>query len=123
MKRNSSIELARILSIAFILLSHFSLWSNWDSSLQDFFNYSLTMIYQPLGKFGVYIFVLITSYFSLGNCKNKLATPQAKLRGKSEYLLKVKIIATHYMIYEYVLLQFEKLLLGFDTSRYVAVIG
>jgi len=65
MKRNSSIELARIMSIAFILLSHFSLWSNWDLSHQGFLNYGLTMIYQPIGKFGAYVFVLITSYFSL----------------------------------------------------------
>ncbi len=67
MKRNSSIELARIMAIAFILLSHFSIWSSWDASRQGFLNYGLTMIYQPLGKFGAYIFVLITSYFSFKN--------------------------------------------------------
>lgn len=65
MKRNSSIELARIMSIAFILLSHFSIWSSWDASSRGLLNYGLTMIYQPLGKFGAYAFVLITSYFSL----------------------------------------------------------
>ncbi|AMV69614.1 hypothetical protein AH70_02140 [Pediococcus damnosus LMG 28219] len=65
MKRNSNIELLRIVSIVFILLSHFSLWSEWDTSHHGLFSYALTMIYQPLGKFGAYAFVLITSYFSV----------------------------------------------------------
>lgn len=55
--------------------------------------------------------------------QEQVSHPAGEVAGKSEYLLKVKIMATHYMIYEYVLLQFEKLLLVFDTSRYVAVIG
>ncbi|MCT3027112.1 hypothetical protein EFN35_04270, partial [Pediococcus parvulus] len=61
--------------------------------------------------------------FFLRKLQEQVSHPAGEVAGKSEYLLKVKIMATHYMLYEYVLLQFEKLLLGFDTSRYVAVIG
>ncbi|PIO81345.1 hypothetical protein BSQ38_06625 [Pediococcus damnosus] len=77
MKRNSNIELLRIVSIVFILLSHFSLWSEWDTSHHGLFSYALTMIYQPLGKFGAYAFVLITSYFSVKKILIQLNTKKS----------------------------------------------
>lgn len=80
MKRKSNIELSRIMAIAFILLSHFSLWSHWQTDQQSSLNYLVTMLYQPLGKFGVYIFVLITCYFSLKENQDVMSYERKQLK-------------------------------------------
>lgn len=56
--RDSKFELLRIISMIFIVISHYSLWGNWDKANR--FKY---LIYQPLGQIGVCVFVLISGYF------------------------------------------------------------
>lgn len=67
-KRNSNVEILRIVSMLFITLHHFSLWGQGNRSdalmesgqgLQAF----KAMIYLPLGDIGVYAFVMITGFY------------------------------------------------------------
>lgn len=68
-KRNSNIELLRIISMLLIILSHFSVFSGVDASklplgINRFF---LEVI--KLGNAGVIIFVLITGYYNINKEK------------------------------------------------------
>lgn len=66
-KRNSSIELLRIISIFFIVLSHYSVHNGVDnSSLSLGFNRFLLEI-SSLGNIGVILFILISGYFMVEN--------------------------------------------------------
>ncbi|WP_131501427.1 acyltransferase family protein [Lactobacillus crispatus] len=56
--RDSKFEILRIISIIFIVISHYSLWGDWDNANK--FKY---LVYQPLGQIGVCVFVLISGYF------------------------------------------------------------
>lgn len=62
-KRNSSIELLRIIAMLFIILSHYSVHGGFrlDTINNDFNRYILQVII--LGNLGVDIFVLISGYF------------------------------------------------------------
>lgn len=69
MKRNSNIELLRIISILFIVISHYSVHngiSNYDLPLG--FNRFLLEI-SVLGNIGTIIFVIITGFFSINQEK------------------------------------------------------
>lgn len=60
MKRDSKFELLRIISMIFIVSSHFSVFGNWHEKGKDIIS---TMQFQPLGQIGVYLFVMISGYF------------------------------------------------------------
>ncbi len=60
MKRDSKFELLRIISMVFIISSHFSLYGNWHGKDKNIIS---TMQFQPLGQIGVYLFVMISGYF------------------------------------------------------------
>ena len=62
-KRNSSIELLRIIAMFFIVLSHYSVHGGINIKAMDFsFNKILLQIIS-LGNLGVMIFIMITGYF------------------------------------------------------------
>lgn len=56
--RDSKFEILRIISMIFIVISHYSLWGKWNDANK--FKY---LVYQPLGQIGVCVFVLISGYF------------------------------------------------------------
>lgn len=58
--RDSKFELLRILSMVFIIASHFSVEGNWLINKHNFF---YLYLFQPLGQVGVYCFVMISGYF------------------------------------------------------------
>lgn len=59
-KRDSRFEILRIISMIFIISSHFSLYGNWADKNKYIIS---TMQFQPLGQIGVYLFVMISGYF------------------------------------------------------------
>lgn len=59
-KRNSKFEAMRLLSMLLIILSHYSLETNWNVSGKDAWK---TLFYQPFGQIGVDLFVMISGYF------------------------------------------------------------
>lgn len=59
-KRDSRFEILRIISMIFIISSHFSLYGNWADKNKHIIS---TMQFQPLGQIGVYLFVMISGYF------------------------------------------------------------
>jgi len=62
-RRNSNIELLRIISIFLIILGHFCLQTDWEFSHTSYLLESLIHTFWIGGKLGVDIFVLITGYF------------------------------------------------------------
>ena len=56
--RDPKFEILRIISMIFIVISHYSLWGKWNDANK--FKY---LVYQPLGQIGVCVFVLISGYF------------------------------------------------------------
>lgn len=66
-KRNSSIEILRISAMFMIVLSHFVTHTNWNGSTINFSFNSIIINSLKLGNFGNTIFVLISSYFIIGN--------------------------------------------------------
>lgn len=58
-KRDSKFELLRIISMLFIILSHYSLKTNWG----EYKGTWGTDFYQPFGQIGVDLFVMISGYF------------------------------------------------------------
>lgn len=60
MKRDSKFELLRIISMIFIISSHFSLYGNWLNKTKHIID---TMQFHPLEQIGVYLFVMISGYF------------------------------------------------------------
>ena len=67
-KRNSSVELLRIIAMLFIVISHYSVHGGIDIKALDFsFNKILLQI-STLGNLGVIIFMMISGYFM---CQNK----------------------------------------------------
>lgn len=64
-KRNSSIELLRIIAMLFIVLSHYSVHGGFKfDSINNYFNRFFLQII-VLGNLGVDIFVLISGYFNI----------------------------------------------------------
>lgn len=63
-KRNSNLEVLRIVSMLFIILNHYSGEVPWKNinSVGNIAAMSY-MFYKPFGQIGVDIFVLITGYF------------------------------------------------------------
>lgn len=59
-KRNSKFEALRLLSMLFIILSHYSLETHWNVSGKDEWK---VLFYQPFGQIGVDLFVMISGYF------------------------------------------------------------
>lgn len=59
-KRDTRFEVLRIISMVFIISSHFSLYGNWNEKSSHIIS---TMQFQPLGQIGVYLFVMISGYF------------------------------------------------------------
>lgn len=59
-KRDTRFEVLRIISMVFIISSHFSLYGNWNEKSRHIIS---TMQFQPLGQIGVYLFVMISGYF------------------------------------------------------------
>jgi len=71
-KRNSNIEILRILSMIFIVISHYSVHNGVElNSVSYSFNKYLLEIFN-LGNIGVIIFVLITGYFLIEQKEIKL---------------------------------------------------
>ena len=68
--RDSRFETLRIFSMFLIVLSHYSLETNWGGKLT---NYELfkVLFFQPLGQIGVDLFAMISGYF--------LATKERKI--------------------------------------------
>lgn len=62
-KRDSKFEILRIISMIFIISSHFSLYGNWTNETKHIIS---TRQFQPLGQVGVYLFVMISGYFLSG---------------------------------------------------------
>lgn len=62
-QRESRFEILRIVSILFIVLSHFSLWEPWISHTLDVSDKMLVYFFQPLGQVGADLFILISAYF------------------------------------------------------------
>lgn len=62
-KRNSSIELLRIIAMIMIIAHHFGTHTNWASGGHLIFNEYWVEILKSLGKIGVGIFFAITGYF------------------------------------------------------------
>ena len=65
LKRNSNIELLRILSMIMIILGHCNIYGNYDiTNMNHFFN-KFVIGNTYLGNLGVIIFVLTTGYFMI----------------------------------------------------------
>lgn len=64
-KRNSNIELLRIISIIMITLSHYSTHNGINNYLLDLGINRFILEFISLGNLGVIIFVLITGYFAI----------------------------------------------------------
>lgn len=62
-KRNSNIELLRIISMVFIVVSHYSVHNGIDNSSLSFGFNRFLLESLTLGNIGVILFVLITGYF------------------------------------------------------------
>lgn len=62
-KRNSSIELLRIIAMVMIVAHHFGTHTNWASGGHLIFNEYWVEIMKSFGKIGVGIFFAITGYF------------------------------------------------------------
>ncbi len=71
-KRNSSIELLRILAMVFIVTSHFCVHGGFDLTAIPFSFNKLLLQWGTLGNLGVDIFVIISGYF--------LSTKEFKLK-------------------------------------------
>lgn len=66
--RNSAFEILRIISIIFVVASHFATWGEFDftrleTSTVVIINSAILTLYTSLGTVGVIFFVLISSYF------------------------------------------------------------
>lgn len=62
--RNSKFELLRIISMVFVIASHFSYYGTWNEvQIKNSMHLLKVMQFQPLGQVGVYLFVMITAYF------------------------------------------------------------
>ncbi|MCO4635032.1 hypothetical protein Si037_01640 [Streptococcus infantarius subsp. infantarius] len=73
-KRNSNIELLRIISMLLIVSHHFSVHGDFDSlDSITMFNKVWLQFIQLGGKIGVNIFVIISGYFLIQSSKNKLS--------------------------------------------------
>jgi surface polysaccharide O-acyltransferase-like enzyme len=70
-KRNSSIELLRIISILMVIISHYSVHNGVDNSLLPLSVNRILLESFSLGNIGVMLFVMITGYFMSVN-KNGL---------------------------------------------------
>ncbi|CUS26949.1 Putative membrane protein [Paucilactobacillus oligofermentans DSM 15707 = LMG 22743] len=66
-KRNSSIELLRIFAIFMIVISHLSLYGNWNVNNLSVIKKTELLMFEPLGSIGAAIFFIITGYFSYSN--------------------------------------------------------
>ena len=62
-KRNSSVELLRIIAMIMIVAHHFGTHTNWASGGHLIFNEYWVEILKSFGKIGVGIFFAITGYF------------------------------------------------------------
>ena len=73
-KRDSNIEILRIVSMVFIVIFHIAHHGNWDYSLYSPADLSFNILFLqgllPLGKLGVDIFVLITGYFLITSTRD-----------------------------------------------------
>ncbi|WP_189244288.1 acyltransferase family protein [Streptococcus macedonicus] len=73
-KRNSNIELLRIISMLLIVSHHFSVHGSFESlDSITMFNKVWLQFIQLGGKIGVNIFVIISGYFLIQSSKNKLS--------------------------------------------------
>jgi len=71
-KRNSNVEILRILSMLFIVISHYSVHNGVLLSSLNFGLNKYLLEITNLGNIGVIIFVLITGYFSIEQTEIKL---------------------------------------------------
>lgn len=71
-KRNSNIEILRILSMLFIVISHYSVHNGVMLNSLNFGLNKYLLEIGNLGNIGVIIFVLITGYFSIDKTEIKL---------------------------------------------------
>ena len=69
-KKNSNIELLRIICMFGIVLHHAVLYSDVLLSTSNFLNQILSILVLPLGKIGANCFFAISSYFLIMNDKN-----------------------------------------------------
>lgn len=77
-KRDSRFELLRILSMFFIVISHFSMYGNYNFKSGNLHTLKV-MQFQPWGQIGVYLFVMITGYF-LSSRKMTLKLAWSKIK-------------------------------------------
>lgn len=61
--RDSSVELLRILSMIFIICSHFCVHGNFETDSMDFSINKIILVNGILGNLGTVIFVMISGYF------------------------------------------------------------
>lgn len=70
-QRNSNLELLRIVSMLFVVLSHYSVYEPWQNLQTASIPLSVACsIYRLLGEIGVDLFVLITGYFLINRKDN-----------------------------------------------------
>ncbi len=69
LKRNSNIELLRIISMFMIVLSHYVVHGGIDRTTLPIGPNRMLLEYSILGNIGVIIFILITGYYSVNNEK------------------------------------------------------
>ena len=62
-KRNSAIDMLKVISIYFIILHHYALWSGWQFASGFSLTKTAAQTLLMGGKLGVDIFVMITGYF------------------------------------------------------------
>lgn len=89
LKRNSNIELLRILSMIMIILGHCNIYGNYDiANMNHFFN-KFVIGNTYLGNLGVIIFVITTGYFMI----------QKEIRTKKVILFELQVL--FYLNYKY----------------------
>lgn len=82
LKRNSNIELLRILSMIMIILGHCNIYGNYDiANMNHFFN-KFVIGNTYLGNLGVIIFVITTGYFMI----------QKEIRTKKVILFELQVL-------------------------------
>lgn len=69
--RNSNIELLRIISMLFIVTSHYTVHNGFDNSILPFGLNRIILDCATLGNIGVILFVLISGYFMIGQDRIK----------------------------------------------------
>lgn len=63
-KRESNIELLRIIAMIMIITSHFSLFVRWDLHNQNILQNVKVMMFSPFGTAGATVFFIVTGYFT-----------------------------------------------------------